>query len=107
MSDSGLQYTNNFVNPNEFVYDFPYDFIDGEDYHLIVEYTTISLYTEIKEYDFTVIQTGGEKLNATISIEADNEEGGVHVHLQGITPGEIFTGNIIIRRTSSLHDFKL
>lgn len=107
VSDSGLQYTNNFVNPNEFVYDFPYDFIDGEDYHLIVEYTTISLYTEIKEYDFTVIQTSGEKLNATISIEADNEEGGVHVHLQGITPGEIFTGNITIRRTSSLHDFKL
>ena len=102
-----MQYTNSFVNPNEFVYNFPYDFIDGEDYHLTIEYTTISLYTEMKEYDFTVIQTSGEKLNATISTKADNEEGGVHVHLQGITPGEIFTGNITIRRTSSLHDFKL
>lgn len=102
-----MQYTNSFVNPNEFVYNFPYDFIDGEDYHLTIEYTTISLYAEMKEYDFTVIQTSGEKLNATISTRADNEEGGVHVHLQGITPGEIFTGNITIRRTSSLHDFKL
>lgn len=61
----------------------------------------------MKEYDFTVIQTSGEKLNATISIEADNEEGGVRVHLEGTTPGEKFTGNITIRRTSSLHDFKL
>jgi len=107
VSDSGLQYTNDFVNPNEFIYNFPYDFTDGEDYYLTVEYTTVSLYTEMKEYNFTVIQTGGEKLKATISTEADNEEGGVHVHLQGIAPGEIFTGNITIRRTSSLHDFKL
>lgn len=107
ISDSDLQYTSAYTNVNQFVYTFPYELLDGNEYFLTVEYTTMNLYSQTDEYTFTVIQSSGKKLNATITAEADDEEGGVHIHLQGKTVGEIFTGNITIRRTSSLSNFQL
>lgn len=107
ISDSDIQYTSAYTDANQFIYTFPYELIDGEEYILEVEYTTMNLYSQTDEYRFTVIQRGGERLNASISAEADAEEGAVHVHLQGDTPGEIFMGNITIRRASSLTNFQL
>lgn len=107
ISDSGLQYTSAYIDVNQFVYTFPYELLDGNEYRLTVEYTTMNLYSQTDEYIFSVIQNSGERLNATIFAEADNEEGGIKVNLKGKTAGEIFTGNITIRRTSSISNFQL
>ena len=73
ISDSDLQYTSAYTNVNQFVYTFPYELLDGNEYFLTVEYTTMNLYSQIDEYTFTVIQSSGEKLNATITADADDE----------------------------------
>lgn len=106
ISDSGIQYTNSYVGTNEFIYDFPYDFNENQEYKIEITYTTNDLYTETSEYTFIVIQSGGEKLNATLNTSADTENGRVKVELKGIEV-EKFTGNITIRRTSSLSNFTL
>lgn len=108
ISDSDIQYTNDFTDPNQFNYTFPYAFVEAEDYHLVIEYVTNDLYTGTEEYNFSVIQTsGGEKLNATISAEIDNEDGLIIVKIKSKTTGSPFVGNVTIRRTSSLSNFTL
>lgn len=108
ISDSGILYTNDYVDANQFNYTFPYGFVETENYHLIVEYTTNDLYTDKNEYNFSVIQvSGGERLNATISAKPDDEEGCIIVNIKSKNTGHPFVGNVTIRRTSNLSNFTL
>lgn len=100
--DSEDIYTNPY-NPNEINYELPYEFIDGIDYTLILNYTTNNLYTDSKKYRFVIIQRGLEELDNTIlTTIADDENGRIIVNVRS---AETFIGNLTFRRTSSKSDF--
>lgn len=104
LSDSGDIYSSSYNNTNQINYTFKYNLIDGNSYKIVLDVTTRNLYTESKEYVFTVIQSGTDKLDATIAVNTDTERGCATIKLVGKTTN-IFTGNITIRRTSSRTNF--
>ena len=101
--DSGEIYTNQY-NPNEINCELGYDLLDSINYTLSFTYTTNNLYTETKNYNFTVIEQGVDKLNATITATPDEENGRVKIDIV-TTDHQKFIGNLTIRRTSSKSNF--
>ena len=101
--DSGQIYTNQY-NPNEINYELGYDLLDGINYVMFFTYTTNNLYTETKQYNFTIIERGIDKLNATIEAIPDLENGRIKVNIIS-KDYEKFIGNLTIRRTSSESNF--
>ena len=67
---SGEIYTNPH-NPNEFNYELSYDLLDGVSYTMILTYTTINLYTETINYDFTILQNSSDSINADMTATID------------------------------------
>lgn len=102
--DSGTIYTNEY-NPNEINYFVKYAFEEGEQYRMEFTYTTQSLYTETRNYDFSIISVGGEMLNAKITAEQDEQEGRIIVRVTSDV--DRFFGNLTIRRSSSETGFTL
>lgn len=106
LTDSGDLYSNNYVNVNEIKYTFKYNFQDGESYSVQIIYTTKNLYSEVNNYNFTIVEGTTETLEATISINEDINNGRIGVNIKGLTE-DIFVGNITIRRTSNESNFML
>ena len=106
LTDSGELYSNNYVNVNEIKYTFKYNFQDGESYSVQIIYTTKNLYSEVNNYNFTIVEGTTEALEATISAEKDINNGRIGVNIKGITESA-FVGNITIRRTSSESNFTI
>lgn len=104
--DSGIQYSNNFSGINEINYSLKYILQDGNEYKIEIYYTTQQLYQDILTFDFMVIETSSERLNAEISSILDEENGRIGINIKG-EQTEHFTGNITIRRTSSESNFTL
>lgn len=79
---------------------------DGEAYTLEVKYTTYGLYEESTRYPIFTIFSTLEKMNVSIELMEDVENGriGVHVSSDISTP---FSSLATIRRTSSKSDFRL
>ena len=67
LTDSGLQYTNSYNNPNSFEYALKYNFIPGESYSFTIEYTTLDLYSDIATYSFKVGEDEFEALDITFT----------------------------------------
>ena len=102
--DSGQIYTNQY-NPNEINYELGYnDLYDGVNYILSFTYTTNNLYTETNNFNFTIIQSGIDKLNATINATPDEENGRIKIDIVSKNTQK-FIGNFTIRRTSSESNF--
>lgn len=102
--DSGIVYTNAY-NPNEINYFLEYALLDGEQYLMRFTYTTKSLYSETQEFFFSVIDSGGEAINAQITAIQDEEEGRIKIHITSDT--DRFFGNLTIRRASSETNFSI
>lgn len=102
--ESGIVYTEPY-NPNEINYDLAYSFVDGEKYKMNFTYTTKSLYEKTHEYTFLVIETGGERLDAKIYAEQDEENGCIKINV--VSEKERFFGNLTIRRASSDTNFSI
>lgn len=102
--ESGTVYTEEY-NPNEINYSLDYAFVDGDKYKMIFTYKTKNLYEETHEYSFLVIESGGERLNANISAEQDEENGCIRVTV--ISEKERFFGNLTIRRAASDTNFSI
>ena len=102
--ESGIVYTQEY-NPNEINYSLDYAFVDGEKYKMVFTFTTKNLYEETHEYTFLVIETGGERLNAKISAEQDEENGCIKINV--VSEKERFFGNLTIRRASSDTNFSI
>lgn len=100
--NSGIIYTDSF-NPNEINYNLKKGLVDGEKYVMKFTYTTKSQYQETKQYVFSVIENGGEPLNANITAEQDEEDGRIKVRVFSTT--ERFFGNLTIRRAASDTNF--
>ena len=102
--DSGQIYTNPYA-PNEINYKLGYnDLYDGVNYNLILTYTTNNSYTDSRNYNFTIIQTGIDRLNANITATPDNQNGRIKINIVSKND-QRFIGNLTIRRTSSKTNF--
>lgn len=102
--DSGIKYTNKYYGINEINYTFDYYLQDGEDYKIEINYTTKDLYSATESYTISVIQSGIDKLNASISAFEDFENARIGISIVG-NDIEPFTGNVTIRRSSSESNF--
>ena len=106
ISESGDIYGSIYTNVNEINYTFKYAFEDGETYKVELTYVTTNLYTETIVYNLMVIQGGETALEAKITTDIDEENGRTLVHILGDTADD-FSGNIMIRRTSSESNFTI
>ena len=104
--DTNNLYSNNYSGINEINYTFKYSFQEGEEYVLEIEYTTKNLYSDTLTFNFMVIESSSEKLNAELSAIVDENNGRIGINIQG-PDDDFFTGNITIRRTSSKSNFTL
>ena len=107
LTDSGIQYTNNYNNPNSFEYALKYNFVPGESYKFTVEYTTLNLYTETITYNFKVGENEFEALDISFTASADEENGRIVLNIKKSDITEGFTGTLIVRRTSSKTNFTI
>lgn len=107
LTDSGIQYTNNYNNPNSFEYALKYNFIPGESYKFTVEYTTLNLYTEIIAYNFKVGENEFEALDMSFTASTDEENGRIILNIKKADFTDGFTGTLIVRRTSSKTNFTI
>lgn len=107
LTDSGIQYTNNYNNPNSFEYALKYNFVPGESYKFTVEYTTLNLYTETITYNFKVGENEFEALDMSFTASTDEENGRIVLSIKKSDITEGFTGTLIVRRTSSKTNFTI
>lgn len=107
LTDSGVQYTNNYNNPNSFEYALKYNFVPGESYKFTVEYTTLNLYTETTTYNFKVGENEFEALDMSFTASTDEENGRIVLSIKKSDITEGFTGTLIVRRTSSKTNFTI
>ena len=107
LTDSGIQYTNSYNNPNSFEYALKYNFIPGESYSFTIEYTTLDLYSEIVTYSFKTGEDEFEALDMTFTASTDEENGRIILTIKKADITDGFTGTLIIRRTSSKTNFTI
>ena len=107
LTDSGIQYTNNYNNPNSFEYALKYNFIPGESYKFTVEYTTLNLYSETATFNFTVGEDEFEALDISFTASADEENGRIVLNIKKSDFTEGFTGTLVVRRASSKTNFTI
>ena len=79
---------------------------DGMSYILAVEYTTHNLYTESREFKFTVIQNTLNKLKVKLELDTNNELGSIRVKMIA-TDSNKYNGYITFRRASSKTQFSV
>lgn len=106
VSDTGDIYTSIYNGTNEINYTFHQYFKDGEEYRLVIDYATRNLYTGKVEFNFMIVEAGGERLEADISAVEDVDNGRIGIHIVDFTMTP-FTGNITICRTSSESNFSV
>jgi hypothetical protein len=106
LTDSGILYSNNYNNPNSFIYTFKYNFEVDNSYYFTVDYQTQNLYEGSNKITFTVAQDSNEELDFSFTIKEDAENGRFQISLKRTSETE-YTGKIIIRRTSSESNFTI
>lgn len=107
LTDSGIQYTNSYNNPNSFEYALKYNFVPGENYSFTIEYTTLDLYSDIVTYSFKTGEDEFEALDMTFTASTDEENGRIILTIKKADITDGFTGTLIIRRTSSKTNFTI
>lgn len=121
--DSGVLYTNQYVNSNEFAYTCKSELVDNSLYKLIFLYQTINGYTSEEVISFSVLQIRTEDSQIFLKIFGENEkndlesvttialeedEGRVGIRFQDMSEtAELFFGNLCIRRTDVKSNYKV
>lgn len=103
LSESDILYTNNYNEPNSFEYTLKYNFEPGT-YGIRVDFTTLNLYSDIQTITFTVTAPSAEDPGVTIAAAPDSENGRIVLEIEK-TQDNIFTGTLVIRRSSSKDNF--
>lgn len=104
--DTEELYGSNYVNINQLNYTLKYMFEEGEKYKIVIHYTTTNLYEETLTYMILVLQGGTKRLDATITTTLDEENSRIGIYVHGNT-SDMFTGNVMIRRTDSKSNFTI
>lgn len=103
LSDSGEIFTTN----NNFTYNLKYSLTVNTRYKFLVEYTTTNLYKETYEYDFKVDAGAGLTIDVLMSGRKDPENGCITVNIKKATIDSVFTGAIVIKRSSNKSNFTI
>ena len=124
VESSGTQYTNQYVNTNEFKYLCKYDLKEQSDlpYTLKLYYKTVNDYEAVETIDFTVLEgiigptqvmlriygehEDDRDVEAITSIALEEDEGRIGIRFKD-TSEKRFSGNLCIRRTDEHSDFKI
>lgn len=107
LTDSGIQYSNNYNEINSFNYTLKYNFIANTQYYFTVEYTTMANYHQIDRFNFIAVQEDEELLEAAISATPDNENGRIEILIKRPANASVLTGSLVIRRCSSKDNFTI
>ena len=106
LTDSGILYANNYNNPNSFIYKFKYNFEVNKSYYFTIYYTTKNLYKNNTTINFTVVQDSAAALDFALTPTLDEENSYINLSLKR-SSSTSFTGDVVIRRTSSETDFTI
>lgn len=107
LTDSGVLYTNNYNNPNSFIYNFKYNFQVNESYYFTIDYETNNLYSDSTTIEFEVVQDDPEEIDFSFSTKIDEENARVDIEIKRSEDSSAYTGKLIIRRTSSESNFTI
>ena len=107
LSDSGIQYSNNYNDLNSFNYTLPYNFELNKKYYFTVEYLTMANYSKIDTFNFTVILGTEDILDIAITATPDNENGRIGVTIKRASTADPLFGTLVIRRSSSKNNFTI
>ena len=107
LSDSGIQYSNNYNDLNSFNYTLPYNFELNKEYYFTIEYLTMANYSKIDTFNFTVILGTEDILDIAITATPDNENGRIGVTLKRASTANPMFGTLVIRRSSSKNNFTI
>ena len=107
LSDSGIQYSNNYNDLNSFNYTLPYNFELDKQYYFTVEYLTMANYSKIDTFNFTVILGTEDILDIAITATPDNENGRIGITLKRASTANPMFGTLVIRRSSSKNNFTI
>lgn len=120
IEDSGILYTNDYYDSNQFKYLFKTELLNGEKYHLRFSFITEHDYEETLEDftfiisasglgrpDFTIITLENdvnELLKGITTLQDEEDEGRIGIKIYD-KEKQAFSGNICIRRTDSKSNF--
>ncbi len=107
LSDSGIQYSNNYNDLNSFNYTLPYNFELNKEYYFTIEYLTMANYSKIDTFNFTVILGTEDILDIAITATPDSENGRIGVTLKRASTANPMFGTLVIRRSSSKNNFTI
>lgn len=107
LSDSGIQYSNNYNDLNSFNYTLPYNFELNKEYYFTIEYLTMANYSKIDTFNFTVILGTEDILDIAITATPDSENGRIGVTLKRASTANPIFGTLVIRRSSSKNNFTI
>lgn len=102
--DSGIIYTNDYNNPNGLNYSLKYKLQNGSVYYLQVDIATKNYYFNTYSYNFAVLYSSTNPLNAIVTAENEEENGRVKIVLSNTTTDK-YKGKVIIKRASSADNF--
>jgi len=107
LSDSGIQYSNNYNDLNSFNYTLPYNFELNKEYYFTIEYLTMANYSKMDTFNFTVVLGTEDILDIAITATPDNENGRIGVTLKRASTANPMFGTLVIRRSSSKNNFTI
>ena len=107
LSDSGIQYSNNYNDLNSFNYTLPYNFELNKEYYFTIEYLTMANYSKIDTFNFTVILGTEDILDIAITATPDSENGRIGITLKRASTANPMFGTLVIRRSSSKNNFTI
>ena len=108
LTDSGIQYANNYNDVNSFTYILEYNFEENKEYYFTVDYITMSNYSHIDTFNFTAIQNDEiPDTEMTITATPDSENGRIGITIKRPSTATSLLGTIVIRRCSSETNFTI
>lgn len=107
LSNSNKIFINNYNSPNTFEYNVKYNFIAGTTYTYSIHIITDLGYELTKAITFTVDAETIAAPDISLSAEQDFENGRNIIYLKRPTTADVFTGKILLRRTSNKSNFTI
>jgi len=107
LTDSETLYTDNYNNPNSFIYSFKYNFEIGESYSFTIDYETNNLYSNSTTIEFDVVQDSPDEVDFSFGAKLDENNARVDIDIKRSEDKPSYTGKLVIRRTSSESNFTI
>lgn len=107
LTDSGIQFTDNYNEVNSFNYTLEYSFENNTEYYFTVEYWTMANYSNIHTFEFTAVQEELTDAELTLTANPDDENGRIEISFGRSAAADPIVGTIVIRRSSSETNFTI